>query len=149
MSWIKEKANDARANLAKEKRRANDRLNRLLCEFVTLTPRVKSCLKEFGDEIFGSFLGFPLYKYGMICDKRLEGTHCWWVSKRFKGMRHAAVCVYLLERMENNKPTGEYCFRAGSETKDTSEQELRITLLDCVEGVLRDIERYKPRKSSN
>jgi hypothetical protein len=148
MSRLKQTADDARVNLATEKFQAKDRLKRFLREFAILTPMVKSCLKEFGDETLGTFLGFPLYKCYTTCDKTLEGSHCWSVTKRIN-IQTAGVCVYLSERMENNKPAGTYYFKIGAETKDTSEQELKNLLRDCVEGVLRDIERYKAQKSSD
>ena len=123
MSWLENTADDARASIAADNQSLEDRLQSLLQQFRASSPMVRGCLKDLGDECLGRFLGFPLYRQGETCDKRLDGSHCWYISKKIKEMRYAAENVRLVERLENFKFTGGYYFEVqgtGIITKDQS-----------------------------
>jgi hypothetical protein len=152
MSWLSKTAGEARNNIVTEKQKAEDRLERVLQQFATLTPMVRNCLKDLGDECFGKLFGIPFYHYGQTCDKNLDGSHCWYVFKKFGEMSSAAVNVRLMGQHNNAQHKAVYYFElqgTGIITKDISEQELKEALKKCLPWLLRDIQRFQNEKTSD
>ncbi|MBI3879539.1 MAG: hypothetical protein HY301_05685 [Verrucomicrobia bacterium] len=149
MTWIKNAAQEAKAELTARNERAEQRLKNLVDQFTGLSSMVRAYLQEIGDECFGA----GTYLQSQKCEHRIDSSPCWWVNKEIGHKRFAALNVRLVERTEQGEIVG-YNFEVQNThifTKDTSEHELKAALEKSVGSLVTEIEYLKihapPKKS--